>query len=273
MTAHAESSARPNRRRGVLLDIDGTLYLEERPIAGAIEAVEQLRARGFQLRFITNTSACLPDALADKLRSMGFTVSAGEVFTPISAARLYLAGRSNRRCSFLVHPSIRSAFAEFVEAQGDADTVVMGDMGEGFTFAVLNAAFRRLKLGAELVVLQKNPFWFTPDGPTLDCGAFAVALEFAAGCSSVVVGKPNPHFFQLALASMNVSPESALVVGDDVTTDVVGAEAASLASVLLRTGKFTPQALETSPVRPTAVLDSIAAVPAWLLTQQRFGPA
>jgi hypothetical protein len=93
----------------------------------------------------------------------------------------------------LVSPAILPAFSGWASARDDeAEVIVMGDMGAGFTFDVLNRAFLRMRAGAELVVLQKNPFWFAPQGPQLDCGAFTAALEFATGRSCVVVGKCCP---------------------------------------------------------------------------------
>lgn len=163
---------------------------------------------------------------------MGFEIDDADVFTPVVAALQYLQARPDRRCQLLVNPAIVPAF----HVAEDADTIVLGDMGEGFSFGVLNRAFRRLHAGAELVALAKNPFWFDSGGPTLDCGAFAAALEFASGRSSVVVGKPNPLFFELGLAKLGVDRAEVAVVGDDVSTDVAGAAAAQMESVLLRTG-------------------------------------
>jgi HAD superfamily hydrolase (TIGR01458 family) len=250
--------------RGLLIDLDGTLYLQGRAIDGAIAAVRELRGEGYSLRFLTNTSAALPDEIAARLSQMGFSIAAEDLFTPVQAALGYLARRKPQKCLFLVSPAILPSFAGWPSAPDDADVIVMGDMGAGFTFDVLNRAFLRMRAGAELVVLQRNPFWLAPQGPQLDCGAFTAALEFATGRSGVVVGKPSPTFFELARASTGLAAEEVLVVGDDLTTDIAGAGECGLRSVLLRTGKFREHALATAAVRPDAVLDSIADVPPWL---------
>lgn len=250
--------------RGLLIDIDGTLLHEGRALPGAVEAVQRLRAAGVRLRFMTNTSARPPEQIAGKLRAAGFSVETSEVFSSVQAAALHLATRPDRKCLFLIDPAIRPALAAFTASEKDADTVVMGDMGEAITFRLLNQAFRRIRDGAELVVLQKNPFWFSADGPTLDCGAFAAALEFATGREALVVGKPNPLFFDLALASLDLPRGRVIVVGDDVTTDIAGAARAGLRSLLVRTGKFADAELARAPAPPTALLASIAEVPSWL---------
>ena len=142
-----------------------------------------------------------------------------------------------------------------------ADAVILGDLGDGFTAEVLNGAFRLLMDGAELVALQHNRYWRREDGLVLDVGAYAAALEYASGREGVIVGKPAEAFFQAAMGDMGL--ELAVMVGDDVEADVGGAMAAGLPGVLVRTGKFRKDAL-AARVTPTAIVDSIADVPALL---------
>jgi HAD superfamily hydrolase (TIGR01458 family) len=118
--------------------------------------------------------------------------------------------------------------------------------------------------GAELIALQRNRYWMTPDGLALDVGPFVAALEYAARTEAVVVGKPAPAFFATALADLGTEPADALMVGDDVESDIGGALAAGLAAALVRTGKFREDALRDSGVEPTAVAGSVADVPALL---------
>jgi HAD superfamily hydrolase (TIGR01458 family) len=115
--------------------------------------------------------------------------------------------------------------------------------------------------GAELVALQKNRSWMTPDGLSLDAGAFVAALEYATGQDAYVVGKPAPGFFASALAAVGVAAGDAIMIGDDVESDVGGALRAGLSAVLVRTGKFREDRVATSGITPTAVVDSIAEVP------------
>ena len=115
--------------------------------------------------------------------------------------------------------------------------------------------------GAELIALQKNRYWLTAEGLSLDVGAFVAALEYATGQQAYVVGKPSPAFFELVLLDVVVSPAEAAMVGDDVETDVGGALAAGLAGILVRTGKYRTDAVAAAEVQPTAIVDSIADVP------------
>jgi HAD superfamily hydrolase (TIGR01458 family) len=247
---------------GVLLDIDGVLHVGEQPLAGAHEAVAQLRELAGGVRFVTNTTSRSRREIVEQLRSLGFAVEASEVITPASLAVAHCRERGYGRVSLLVSDGLREDLSELEDAPaGEAvDAVILGDLGDGFTAEVLNEAFRRLLDGAQLVALQHNRYWRRGDGLVLDVGAYAAALEYASGREATVVGKPAREFFDAALA--DIGTERALMVGDDVEADVGGALAAGLPAVLVRTGKFREDALAASGVTPTAVLDSIADVPA-----------
>ena len=131
---------------------------------------------------------------------------------------------------------------------------------------MLNRAFRHLLAGAELIALQKNRYWLREDGLGLDVGPFVAALEYAAGCEAHVVGKPADAFFRHVLEGLGVGPPDAVMVGDDVESDVGGALRAGLAGVLVRTGKYREQAVAASGIEPSATVDSIADVPALVLS-------
>ena len=141
----------------------------------------------------------------------------------------------------------------------EADVVVLGGAGPDFSYPVVNQIFRRLMNGAALVGMHRNLYWRTADGWELDGGAYVAGLEEAAGVTATICGKPAPAYFASALDSLGVAPERAAIVGDDMTNDVLGAQAAGLVGVLVRTGKFQESDLERG--RPDHVIDSVADVP------------
>jgi len=249
--------------RAVLLDLDGVLYVEEEPVDGATAAVEALRAAGLALRFVTNTTSRPRASILERLHRLGFDVADEELLTPAVLAVQLCRSRGHRRVALLVRDDVRADFAglEPPDEDGGADAVILGDMGDAFDYALLNGAFRQVMDGAELIALQRNRYWMTPDGLALDVGPFVAALEYATRTEAVVVGKPAPAFFATALADLGTDPADALMVGDDVESDVGGALAAGLAAVLVRTGKFREEALRDSGVEPTAIADSVADVP------------
>jgi HAD superfamily hydrolase (TIGR01458 family) len=250
--------------RAVLVDLDGVLYVEDEPVAGAVEAVAGLRDAGLGLRFVTNTTQRSRGHTLDKLDRLGFGVAREELITPATLAVEHCRARGHERVALLMGDDVKADLAGLTEADERVDAVIVGDLGQRFDYAVLNRAFRRLLDGAELVALQRNRYWRRADGLSLDVGPFVAALEYAAGVEAVVVGKPAPGFFLLALSQLGVGSEHAAMVGDDVESDVGGAVRAGLRGVLVRTGKFRPDAAEAADPPPTATIDSIADLPALL---------
>jgi HAD superfamily hydrolase (TIGR01458 family) len=248
--------------RGVLLDLSGVLYVGGQPLAGALDALGRLRAGGLALRFVTNTTRSTRDQILAQLTGMGFGVDADEVFTAPLAARAYLQAR-RLRPYLLVHPNL---FPEFEDLEEDApNTVLVGDAGEGFTYADMNRAFRLLMEGAPLVAMARNRYFQEADGLSLDAGPFVAALEYAAGVEAVVTGKPAAEFFQAACASLGCTPEDTVMVGDDVDADVNGATAAGLQGVLVQTGKYRTGDEQHLNGPDAIVLPDVAAVADWLL--------
>jgi len=136
--------------------------------------------------------------------------------------------------------------------------VVVGDLGSLWTPALLNEAFRAVLDGAALVALQRDPYWLGATGLEMDAGPYVAAIEYAAGAQAELAGKPNEKFYHAALASLGRKPEGAAMIGDDIWSDVQGAQRAGLKGWLVRTGKFREDVLASSGVRPDRILDSLA---------------
>ena len=221
--------------RGVLLDLDGVLYVGGEAIPGASAALERLRRRGLPVCLVTNTTRRPRRLIQAGLSAMALAADSDELITPARAACAWLRERGLSP-HLLIHPDLREDFDDF-SSPGDG-AVVIGDAGEGFTYDALNRAFRLLMAGAPLLALAKNRYFRQVDGLSLDAGPFVAALEFASGVHAEVVGKPAPGFFQAAVAALGCEPSEAVMVGDDVEADVNGAIAAGLQGILVETGKF-----------------------------------
>jgi HAD superfamily hydrolase (TIGR01458 family) len=240
------------------------LYVGDDPIPGAREAVTKLRDRGLDLRFVTNTTARSHGRTLQKLARLGFEVPPDELVTPSALAVRHCRERGHRRVALIMNQEVKEDFAELDQDGERADAVIMGDLGSAFGYDVLNRAFRLVMDGAELIALQKNRYWLTADGLSLDVGPFVAAIEYAASTQAFVVGKPAPAFFELVLAGLGVEAGTAAMVGDDVETDVGGALRQGLAGVLVRTGKPRSEAVHAAGIEPTLTLDSIRDLPAAL---------
>jgi HAD superfamily hydrolase (TIGR01458 family) len=251
----------------ILLDVDGVLHVSGQPIPGAADAVRRLRADGHRLRFVTNTTTRSRARLAEELRSAGVELEDAEVQTTADAAVSVLRGK---RVLALVMQAIVGDL-EGLELVGEsADAVLVGGADETpetnlvFSYMNLARAFAELELGARLYCLHRNRWWQTGRGPLLDAGAFVAGLEYAAEVEAVVIGKPSPAYFTTACEALDADPERSWMVGDDLESDIAGAQAVNINTVLVRTGKFRPDAVEASRVHPDGIVSSIAQLPDWL---------
>jgi HAD superfamily hydrolase (TIGR01458 family) len=251
----------------ILLDVDGVLHVSGEPIPGAAEAVRRLRADGHRLRFVTNTTTRSRVQLAEELRGQGIELEDDEVQTTAAAAVHALKGK--RVLALTMHALVGDL--EGIELVGEgADAVLIGGADEGpetnlvFSYMNLARAFSELELGAELYCLHRNRWWQTKRGPLLDAGAFVAGLEYAAEVEAVVLGKPSPSYFEAACEALDTDPQMAWMVGDDLESDIAGARGIGMRTVLVRTGKFRPDAVERSRIRPDGIVSSIGHLPDWL---------
>ena len=146
--------------------------------------------------------------------------------------------------------------------RGAADVVVLGDLGDRWTFALLQEAFEQLMAGAALVALSRDRYFRQGERLALDAGPFVAALEYAAGATAAVAGKPSAAFFGAAVRSLGLAADRAVaMVGDDLWSDVQGAQRAGLQGWLVRTGKFREDTLRASGITPDRILASVAELP------------
>jgi len=240
------------------------VYVQDAAVPGAAEALERLRADGIPIRLVTNTTMRPRRSILERLDRLGLEADPNELITPATLAAGRCAEAGYDSVSLVVLDELREDL-EGLEPRGESvDAVIVGDLGEGWDYEVLNRAFRQVMDGAALIALQKNRYWETAEGLSLDAGPFVAALEYASGREAEVVGKPSPAFFELALGELGVPAERAAMVGDDVEADVGGAIDAGLAGILVRTGKYRDDLVRDSGIDPTATVDSIADVPGLL---------
>lgn len=246
----------------LLIDIDGVLYVGDTVIAGANDALGYLREKGYRFRFVSNTTRKSRKSISTHLMRMGFVIPESMIFTPPLAAADYMKSRRQTCCHLLGTPDIAAELMSqgITLDSGDVDYVVVGDAGDAFSYEQMNSAFRLLLEGATLLALEKDRYWMGRGGLQLSAGPFVTALEYASGKAAQVIGKPAPQFFRLALDSMDALPGESAMIGDDVTTDIGGAMALGMKGILVRTGKFRPEAIAGVGIKPTYVIDSIAAI-------------
>ncbi len=246
--------------KGVLIDVDGVLRIDNDPIPGAIDALRQLRRRDVPFRLLTNTTVRTRHSLGALLRRIGFNVSDEEIITAGAATAAYLRRRfPDQPCFLIATGDVTGDFVGVPLTDGtDAKVVVIGGAEHNFTYSAMNHAFRLLLNGASLVAMHREKYWITAAGPTLDAGAFIRGLEYVTGKRARVVGKPAAPFFRSGFQSLGLPPTQIAIVGDDLLQDILPAMKLGATGVLVRTGKFTPEQLENG--EPDYLIESIAAI-------------
>jgi HAD superfamily hydrolase (TIGR01458 family) len=253
------------RPRGLILDLDGTVYEGDAAIPGAGAAIAALRDAGLGVRFVTNTTRVSPDTIAGWLEGFGIPVRVEDVFTPLRTAASWLRRERIRRVALCLPEDAHREFAGLEVVDENPEAVVIGDLGPAWSFEVMNRVFRWLLDGASFVALHRNRYWKSGGELVLDAGAFVAAFEYATGREATLVGKPSRPLFEDAARSMGLELPEVAVIGDDVTTDVAGAQALGTSGILVRTGKFRPGDAEAGRPRPDHVIESIADLPGLLL--------
>ena len=248
--------------KGLLFDIGGVLYVGDQVIEGAAESVAAL-AEKFPMRFVTNTTRRVPSTVLKKLLDFGFDINEKQLFTALNASKDFL---SEKGATAL--PLMTDDAAVYFEAfkSDHPDYVVVGDAYTNFDYAHMNKAFRALNNGAELIAAAKNRYFKDNDAVlSMDAGGFIAALEFATGKEAKIIGKPSETFFHLAVNSMGLEPHEVLMVGDDIESDIQGAQDAGLKAALVKTGKFQPNDLQKGIV-PDLVLEDVNGLRTILLS-------
>ncbi len=245
--------------RAVLLDLDGVLYIGHRAIDGARDSVLRLQQEGYAIAGVTNTTTMPRRSVAEKLATMDIPLGEELLFTPASAA-CRLIGR--HRAKLYVRPELLEDFSGVRMDADHPEFVLMGDIGgEGYPPEVLREIFLHIMDGAQLLALHKNRFWQRPDGLHLDLGCFVSAVEYAANTEATVLGKPSRDFFLALCNKLGVHPEACLMVGDDIESDILGAQQAGMRTALVKTGKYREEFVRKRGIRADLLLPSIADLP------------
>ncbi len=246
---------------GFLVDLDGVLYVGDKPIDGAIETIDFLKSKNIPCRYVTNTTTKSLDTLHKKLHEMGLPIGKDEIVSAPKAAVLHLRKIGSPVCYLSMNDDVRRDFAEFKTSHTNPDVIVIGDIDDAWNYELMSRLFHMIINGADIVALHKGRYWHEPDGLRLDIGPFVAGLEYATGETATVIGKPNRAFFEMAVGDLGLKPSEVAMIGDDINSDIGGAQKAGLKGILVKTGKYREELVGKSDIRPDAVLESIVRLP------------
>lgn len=260
----------------ILCDMDGVLYRGDQVVSGAPEAIRELRRAGHRFFFITNNSSRLREEYVAKLGHMGIEASIDEVVTStfVMAHWLRAHGRLPQQAYVIGSPAVvtelvrAGAGASHTYYRGAVDAVVCG-IDVHFTYHKLANAQEAILAGAAFYGTNRDLMLPAEDRVYPGNGALLAAIEACTGRQATVFGKPEPYLYTYALEQAGVDPACALVVGDNLATDIAAAKRCGLRSVLVLTGLASAADVETlaPEARPDSVVDSLPALARQMLAR------
>jgi len=242
--------------KGIIFDIDGVLEYQGAVFPQAPELLNFLRNKGIEIRILTNSTLKSRKSCCERLNAMGFTVHEHEVITASFATARYLKAIAPKSCWVMLKREGLEEFADFVQDMENPEYIVLGDYREDFRFEIMNKAAKLLVGGAKLIVMITEKLDAGMGGVELTVGAYGRMLEDATGVAATYVGKPNRYIFDMILNTMSAESRRVLMVGDKLSTDIVGARNAGLTSVLVKTGEFRESDLDNK-IKPDFIFDHV----------------
>ena len=252
-----------------LLDMDGTLYLDDRLFDGTEEFLSHIRETGGRYVFLTNNSSKVRDSYIEKMQKLGIAARPEDFITSVDALVYRLKDCYGKEAvTRKLYIMGTESFKEQMRAEGFNVTDVLGDdievLAIGFdrelTFSKLEDACRLLVRGIDY--FATNPDWVCPTeyGYVPDCGSFAFMLEKATGRKPEFVGKPEPQMAYLAMERFGFRPEQTLLIGDRLYTDIACGKNAGIDTAFVLSGEGTLKDIEETGIEPSYIFDGVGQI-------------
>jgi glycerol 3-phosphatase-2 len=255
-----------NEFDGLLIDLDGVVWVGRDLVPGSVEALHELFAAGKRVVFVTNNPGKPAAEYARRLSEAGVEVGAERIVTAGEATAGLAAGRVGKSATAFVIGA--PAFQETVAAaglrllEGEAGreaNVVLVSGHRGFDYDELLTATLALQRGATLFATSRDPTLPMPGGPWPGTGAVLAAVEMASGQTGAIGGKPEPHLFDMARERIG-DAERIAMVGDRVSSDIEGGRRAGLETILVLSGATSREEATVATPSPDLIVEDLAAL-------------
>ncbi|MFO7447015.1 MAG: HAD-IA family hydrolase [Ignavibacteriaceae bacterium] len=252
----------------LLIDFDGIIKIGNKPAEDArsfLQFISQNKIPAFILSNSTlHTGQTVKNFLFDN--DMDFDIGC---MTTVDASLEYLR-QNNLKVSVYCNEEIEPLFSNY-NNNTNHDAVLIGDLGDKWSYDILNEIFRKVHEGAEIIAMQKNKFWKPAGELCLDAGAFIAAIEYAAGKESVLIGKPSPLYFQASLEKLGYGSGSEFImIGDDIENDIEAAQKINGKGILVYTGKTRFPLPSDTSIKPDYEAKNLAEVISFLQENPGF---
>lgn len=253
--------------KGVILDLDGTVYRGDEAVPGAPEFVRCLRRRGVRVLFVTNRANRTPETVCGQLCGYAIDCTPSDVLTSAQATARFL-GSGSAYC--VGEPALETALRdEGLKVTHDRPEYVVVGYDRSFSYEKMRAACTFIVRGARFIATNPDRRLCTPDGVVPGTGAIVASIAVGSGREPTVVGKPQPHIMHMALDALGLPAGQVLAVGDNLETDVPSGRAAGMRTALILTGVSTRADLPGAAHAPDWVIDNYDELDARLRAEER----
>lgn len=265
---------RLRRLKFFALDMDGTIYLGQKLLPGALDFLEYLHSSGRQYLFLTNNSSKNRHSYVKKLQSLGIKASGEQVLTSGEATALYLKAVKPRARIFLLGtPDLEQDFTEngFILTEHQPDYVVLG-FDQTLTYAKLAEACHLIREGVPLIATHPDINCPTDQrsGYIPDTGAMLELIYASTGKTAKIIGKPHQEMIDVLITKLHGRKDETAMVGDRLYTDIKMAGHAGICGVLVLSGETKRTDLEQSPIQPDCIFDGVGELTAALEQADRL---
>jgi len=248
--------------KGILMDLDGTVYYGKDQVPGAGSFIEKCRAQGIRILYVTNRANRPPEEIRDHLRSYRIPCETDDILTAAQAAARYLKKGS---AFYIGEEGMRLALEEEGILINDINPdYVIVSFDREFNYAKLKKACSLIFKGAKLVATNPDRGLKTEDGISPGTGAIVAAVETGSATKSLMIGKPQGIIFEMALKKLGMNKDEVIAVGDNIDTDVAAGITANIRTALILTGITTPEEAACSPHKATWTVRNFAELSALL---------
>ena len=248
--------------RGILLDLEGVLYVGEKLVEGSIKTINYLKSQNIKIKYLTNTTTTSRNMIMEKLNKFNLITVESDIFSPVIAAKKLLIKKGISNIYLLANKSLEKDFEGFNFDEKNPEAVILGDIYKEFDWECLNKIFQLIINNETIIIgLHKNKYCRRGDSLTLDLGPFVQALEYASSKKAIIIGKPESNFFNLAIQDMELTNQQVVMIGDDIYADISGAKNNNIFAIQVKTGKYQKTDESNSYVQPDLRINSIADLP------------
>lgn len=239
--------------RGILFDLDGTVYRGCEAIPGASELITRLRREGRKCLFVTNRSNRTPAEVASQLKGYGISCDAEDVLTSAQATVQYL---KKGRLFYVGEKGLREAIlAGQLEITDCSPDYVVVSFDRSISYEKIAKASQLIREGARFIATNSDPVLCTDQGFVPGTGAIVAAIAAASDVEPVFIGKPHTIMIEMAIERLGLPKAEIVIVGDNLNSDIRAGENAGVATILVLTGVSTREDLKESPTKPTWVVE------------------